>query len=147
MHVDGVLAVGGLLHELGRGAPIHVRGVLGKELLLERLDALVIAGSIELGALLHGGIGRPALGDDDVSALEGLLHGVHLLEGGTGLGGVGTGGLDAVAHEVIALGMRERDVHAEARQKRDERLRAGEWLAVGGRVSPGHGNLLAAQVL
>ena len=53
----------------------------------------------------------------------------------------------AVAHEVVALGVGQRDVHAKARQQRDERLRAGERLAVARRIRPGHGHLLAAEVL
>ena len=39
VHKDGVLAVGSLLHELGRGAPVLMGGVLGEQLLLERSDA------------------------------------------------------------------------------------------------------------
>ena len=147
VHKDGVLAVGGLLHELGRGAPILMRSVLGEQLLLERSDAGVVALGVQVGALLHGGKRSPALGDHDVGALEGLGHGVDLLKGGAGLGGVALSALDDLGHEVVALGVSQGDVHAKAGQQADQRLRAGQRLAVRGRIGPGDGNLLALEVL
>ena len=147
MHKDGVLAVGGLLHELGRGAPILMRGVLSEQLLLECSDAGVVALGVQVGTLLHGGKRSPALGDHDVGALEGLGHGVDLLKGGAGLGGIALGALDDLGHEVVALGVGQGDVHAKTGQQADQRLRAGQRLAVRGRVGPGDGNLLALEVL
>ena len=122
-------------------------GVLGEQLLLQGRDAGVVALSVQVCALLHGGVGSPGLGDDDVSALEGLGHGADLLEGGAVLGGVALGALDDLGHEVVALGVSQGHVHAKARQQGDEGLRAGQRLAVGGRVGPGDGDLLALEVL
>ena len=147
VHKDGVLAVGSLLHELGRGAPVLMGGVLGEQLLLERCDAGVVALGVQVGALLHGGKRSPALGDHDVGALEGLGHGVDLLKGGAGLGGIALGALDDLGHEVVALGVGQGDVHAKTGQQADQRLRAGQRLAVRGRIGPGDGNLLALEVL
>ena len=117
MHKDGVLAVGGLLHELGRGAPVLMRSVLSEQLLLERSDAGVVALGVQVGALLHGGKRSPALGDHDVGALESLGHGVDLLKGGAGLGGITLGALDDLGHEVVALGVGQGDVHAKTGQQ------------------------------
>ena len=43
--------------------------------------------------------------------------------------------------------MGQNHVHAEAGHQTDDALGHGQGLAVGGRVGPGHGNLLALQVL
>ena len=75
---------------------------------------------------------EPALRDHDVGALEGLGHGVDLLKGGAGLGGVALGALDDLGHEVVALGVGQSDVHAKTGQQADQRLRTGQRLAVRG---------------
>ena len=43
--------------------------------------------------------------------------------------------------------MGQRDVHAEAGEQADDALRDGQRLAVAGAVGPGHGDLLALEVL
>ena len=50
-------------------------------------------------------------------------------------------------HDVVAFGMGQRHVHAEAGEQADDALRHGQRLAVAGGVGPGHGHLLALQVL
>ena len=122
-------------------------GVLGQQALLQRVDALLVAGGVQLGALLHGGVGRPALGIHDVGILEGFLHVVGLVELGAVLLAVLAGDLLHLGHDVIALGMGQRHIHAKAGEQADDALRYGQRLAVGGRVGPGHGDLLALQVL
>ena len=49
--------------------------------------------------------------------------------------------------QVVALGVGEDHVHAEAGHQRDDALRHRERLAVRGRVGPGHGDLLALERL
>ena len=55
--------------------------------------------------------------------------------------------LDQLGHEVVALGVSQGDVHAKAGEQHDERLRAGEGLAVGRAIGPGDGDLLALEVV
>lgn len=62
VHKDGVLAVGGLLHELGRGAPILMRSVLSEQLLLERSDAGVVALGVQLVRFSMAANGAQLLG-------------------------------------------------------------------------------------
>ena len=146
VQVEG-LAVPGGLHQLLGAAPVLVLGVLGQQLLLQSLDAVAVALGVEVGALLHGGEGGPALGIDDVGVPEGLGHGVGLGEAAAGLGGVGPGDLLHLGHDLVALGMGQDHVHAEAGHQADDALGHGEGLAVGGGVGPGHGDLLALEVL
>ena len=73
-------------------------GVLSQQLLLQRIDAGLIALGVQLGALLHGGEGCPALGIDDVGVLEGLSHAV-----GLGEGAAGTGILKGLGHGATEL--------------------------------------------
>ena len=122
-------------------------GVLGQQFLLQSLDAVGVALSVQISALLHSGEGSPALGIDDISVLEGLGHGVGLGEGTAGLGGVGLGDLLHLGHDLVSLGVSQHHVHAETAHQADDALRHGEGLAVGGAVSPGHSDLLAPQVL
>ena len=52
-----------------------------------------------------------------------------------------------LGHHIIAIGVSQSHVHAEAGEQTDNALRHGQGLAVGGRVSPGHSDLLTLQVL
>ena len=61
--------------------------------------------------------------------------------------GVFLGDLLHLGHHLIALGMGQHHVHAEAGHQADDALGHGEGLAVAGGVGPGHGDLLALQVL
>ena len=110
-------------------------GVLGEQLLLERGDAASSPSAYRLVRFSMAANGAQALGDHDVGALEGLGHSVDLLKGGAGLGGITLGALDDLRHEVVALGVGQGDVHAKAGQQADQRLRAGQRLAVRGRIS------------
>ena len=92
----------GGLHQLFGAAPILVIGVLGQQFLLQSLDAVGVALSVQISALLHSGEGSPALGIDDISVLEGLGHGVGLGEGTAGLGGVGLGNLLHLGHDLVS---------------------------------------------
>ena len=122
-------------------------GVLRQQALLQSVDALLVAGGVQLGALFHGGVGSPALGIHDIGILEGLGHAVGLVELGAVLLAVLAGDLFHLGHHVIALGMRQRHVHAEAGEQADHTLGNGQGLAVGGGIRPGHSDLLALQVL
>ena len=146
MEIQGLAVLGGL-HQLLGAAPVLVIGVLGQQFLLQSLDAVGVALSVQISALLHSGEGSPALGIDDISVLEGLGHGVGLGEGTAGLGGVGLGDLLHLGHDLVSLGVSQHHVHAETAHQADDALRHGEGLAVGGAVSPGHSDLLAPQVL
>ena len=121
--------------------------ILSEEPLFESLDALEIALPIELGALLHGLEGGPGLGVDDVGVLEGFLHVVGDGELGAGLFAVLLRHLHHVVHDLIALGIGQGHVHAEPGEQARHALGHGQGLAVGGAVGPGHGHLLALQVL
>ena len=57
------------------------------------------------------------------------------------------GDLLHLGHHIIALGMGQHHVHAEPGHQADDALGHGQGLAVAGGVSPGHGDLLALQVL
>ena len=46
----------------------------------------------------------------------------------------------------MAFGMRQHDVHAETGHQADDALRHGEGFAVGGRIGPAHGDLLALEL-
>ena len=146
MQVQSLAVLGELHHLLGAG-PILVLGVLGQQLLLQSVDAVLVALGIQLGAFLHGGEGSPALGIHDVGVGKGLGHGVGLVELGAVLLAVLAGHLLHLGHHVIALGMSQGHVHAEAGEQADNALGNGQGLAVGGRIGPGHGDLLALQVL
>ena len=141
------LAVLGQLHHFLGALPVLVLGILREELLFQRLDAVHIALAIELRALLHGLERRPALGIHNVRILERFCHGVGDLElAAIGLG-VLLGNLHHLVHNLVALGIGQRHVHAKAGHEADDALRDGEGLAVAGAVGPGHGHLLALQVL
>ena len=88
-------------------------GVLGQQFLFEFLDAVHVARAVEIGALLHGREGRPTLGVHDVRAREGFGHVVRPRKRTAGCGGVAAGHLLDAAHDFIAFGMRQHDVHAE----------------------------------
>ena len=122
-------------------------GVLGQQLLLQSVDTRLVTGLIQLGAFLHGGEGSPALGIHDVGVGKGLGHGVGLVELGAVLLAVPAGHLLHLGHHIIALGMGQHHVHAEPGHQADDALGHGQGLAVAGGVSPGHGDLLALQVL
>ena len=122
-------------------------GILREELLLQRVDAGLVALLVELGALLHGLERSPGLGINDVGVPEGFLHVVALLEAAAGGRRVLLGDLLDLGHDLIALGMGESDVHAEAGEQADDALRDGQGLAVAGGIGPGHGDLLALEVL
>ena len=77
------------------------------------------------------------------SACEGFGHVVRPRERTAGRGGVAAGHLLDAAHDFIAFGMRQHDVHAETGHQADDALRHGEGFAVGGRIGPAHGDLLA----
>ena len=146
MQVQGLAVLGELHHLFGAG-PILVLGVLGQQALLQCVNALLVAGGVQLGALFHSGIGSPALGIHDIGILEGLGHAVGLVELGAVLLAVLAGDLFHLGHHVIALGMGQGHVHAEAGEQADHALGHGQGLAVGGRIGPGHSDLLALQVL
>ena len=120
--------------------------VLGKEPLFERLDALDVALAVELSPLLHGLEGGPGLGIDDVRVLESFLHVVGDGELGAGLLAVLLCHLHHVVHDLVALGISEGHVHAEAGEQARHALGHGQGLAVGGAVGPGHGHLFALEV-
>ncbi len=61
-------------HHLFRAFPVGMSGILGKAVLFEVLEPLLVSFFEESGALLHHCHGRPALGIDDVRILEGILH-------------------------------------------------------------------------
>ena len=90
---------------------------------------------------------RPGLGVDDVGALEGLFHVVADAERAARSRGLFAGQFDHLGHQVVALGVGQRHVHAEAGHEADDALRHRERLAVARRIGPGHGDLLAAQPL
>jgi hypothetical protein len=98
-------------------------------------------------ALLHDVVGRPALGVDDVGALEGFFHGVDVLEGAAGFLGLLLGQFDHFGYEVVAFGVGKGDFHAEAAGQADDALGHRQGLAVGGAVGPGHGDLLALELV
>ena len=122
-------------------------GILREELLLQLVDALLVALDIELGALFHGLERSPGLRIDDVGVPEGFLHVVRLVELGAVLLAVLTGDLLDLGEDVIALRMGQRDIHAEAGEQADDALRDRQRLAVGRGIGPRHGDLLALQVL
>ena len=134
-------------HQFLGAAPVLVLGVLGQQLLLQSLDALGVALAVQVGALLHGGKGRPALGVDHIGVLEGLRHVVGAGEGTAGLGSVLAGDFLDLGHDLVSFGMGQHNVHAEAGHQADDALGNGQGLAVAGGVRPGHGDLLALQVL
>ena len=51
------LAVSGALHHVLGAGPVFELGILGQQLLFQRVDARLIVGGMQLGALLHGGKG------------------------------------------------------------------------------------------
>ncbi len=116
-------------------------------MLLQLFQARMIVGPQQLGALLHHLIGSPGLGIDDVGILERLFHGSHLAKAPTGGLGILPGHFDHVRDQVIPLWMGQGHVHAKAGHQADDALRYGERLAVARGVGPGHGNLLALEVL
>ena len=122
-------------------------GVLREQLFLQLVDAVLVAGLIELRALLHGLERRPGLGIDDVGVLEGFLHVVALLEAAAGGRRVLLGDLLDLGHDLVAFGVSEGDIHAEAGEEADNALRDGEGLAVARGIGPCHGDLLALEVL
>ena len=69
------------------------------------------------------------------------------MEGAAGLSAFFGGHLLHLGHDLVALGMGQHHVHAEAGHQADDALGHGEGLAVAGRIGPGHGDLLALQVL
>ncbi len=117
--------------------------VLRQQFLFEGLDAVPIARTVKVGAFFHGGKGGPALGVDDVSIFKGLGHAIGLGERASGEGGVLHGDFLYFAHHLVTLRMCQHHVHAEAGHEGDDALRDGKGFAIGGRVGPRHGNLLA----
>ena len=124
------LAVLGQRHHFLGALPILVGGILSEQFLFELLDAVKVAVAVELGALFHRGVGRPALGIDDIRVFERFFHIVGLSKTAAGLCGIGFGNLFDLCHHVVALGMRQHYVHAEAGEQSDHALRNGEGLAV-----------------
>ena len=118
-----------------------------QELLFEFVYALKVAVAVQLGANLHSVKGRPALGIYYIGVLERLFHVVRLSEAAAALLCVRLGDLFDLGHHIVALGMSQHYVHAEACEQSDDSLRYRQRLAVAGRVCPCHGYLLALEVL
>ena len=146
VHVQSLAVLGGS-HQLFGAAPVHVLLVLLQQLQLQSLNASHVAVAVQDGTLLHCCEGSPGLGVNDVSILECLSHGVGLGEGTAGQLSVLLSNLFDLGHDLVALGMSQDDVHAEAGHQANDTLGNGQGLAVGGRVCPSHSNLLALQVL
>ena len=146
VHVQSLAVLGELHHFLGAG-PILVLGVLRQQLLLQGVNTSLIAGGVQLGALFHSGKGSPGLGIHDVGVLEGLSHAVGLVELGAVLLTVLAGHFLHLGHHVVSFRVSQGHVHSEAGEQTDNALRHGQGLAVGGRICPGHSNLLTLQVL
>ena len=121
--------------------------VLGQKLLLQSLDTFGVALTVEIGPLFHGGKGSPALGVYDVRILEGVRHIVGDAEGAAGFFCILPCDFLHLGHNLVALGMGQHHVHAHAGHKSHHALGNGEGFAVGGRVGPGHGQLLSLQIL
>ena len=121
--------------------------VLGEELLLELIYAVKVAVAVELRALLHSRERSPALGIYYIGVAERLFHIVSLCEAAAALLSVGFGYLFYLGHNVVAVGMSEHNVHTEAGEQPDDPLRHAQRLAVAGRIRPGHGDLLALEIL
>jgi len=148
VHVESV-AVLGELHELRSALPIDELLAVLDSLLVELLEGLLgsTTGAKKLDTLLHDRDASPALRIDDIGILESLLHVVADGELTARGSGVLLGNLDDLRKKVVALGVSESDIHAEAGHESNDGLRHGEGLAIRGAVGPAHDELLALQVL
>ena len=122
-------------------------GVLSQQLFLQSLDSFAVALAVQVGSLLHSGEGSPALRVNDVGVLEGVGHVVGYAEGTAGLLGVMSCNLLNLRHDLVAFRMSQDNLHTHSGHQADNALGNGEGFAVGGRVSPGHSQLFALQVL
>ena len=146
MQIQGLSVLGGL-HQLLGAAPILVLCVLSQQLFLQRLDSLGVSLAVQVGSLLHCCERRPALGIYDVRILEGVRHVVGYTEGTSGFLRVLSCHFLYLGHDLIALGMSQHNFHSHTGHQAYHTLRYGQGLAVRRRVSPGHGQLLALQIL
>ena len=79
VQIQGLAVLRQLHHFFGAG-PVLMLGVLRQQLLFQLVDALLVALHIQLGALFHRLERRPGLRINDIGVLEGLGHGVGLVE-------------------------------------------------------------------
>ena len=140
-------AASGATHHVLVALPGLVLRVLIQRLALEVLELRGIARAQEFRAPPHHRRRRPALGIDDVRALERRRHRVGQRERAAGLTRETARRRDRFVHQVVAGRMRQHDVHAEPRHQRDDALRNRQRLAVAGRIGPAHRQLLAPEAV
>ena len=120
--------------------------VLGQQPLFQSLDTLHVALSIQIRAFFHGFEGCPALGIYDVCPFKGSVHIVGDGELPAGSSALAFGYLHHVVHQIIPFWIGQMQIHTQAAHKADAALGHGQGLAVGRRVGPGHGHLLAPEI-
>ena len=133
------LAVLGGLHQFFGTAPVFVLCVLSQQFLLQCLDAVGIAFSVQVGSLFHGCKRSPALWIYDIGILECVSHVMGYAEGTAGLLSVLSCNFLNLRHDLIAFRMSQDNFHTHTGHQSYNALRNGERFAVGRRVSPCHG--------
>ena len=122
-------------------------GVLFQAGFLQRLQPFVVVSAQQFGAFFHHFVRRPGFRIDDIGVFKGFLHAVDLAEAAAGGLCVVFRHFDNVRDQVIAFRVGEGDLHTEAGHQADNALRYRKRFPVTRRIGPGHGDLLAFQVL
>ena len=135
------------LHQFFGARPVFVLCVLSQKFFFQFVDTVEVARSVKVGTFLHGCERSPALGIYDVGVFKRFFHAVCLGERTAGSRCVLLCDLLDLRHYVVSFRMSEYYIHTETCHKSDDALGNGEGFAVGGRVSPCHGQFLAFQVL
>jgi len=148
VHVKST-AVLGELHKLRSALPIDELLAVLDSTLIELLESLLGSSTLteKLDTLLHDRDASPALGINDISILECLLHVVADGELTTRSSSVLLGNFNDLRKKIVALRVSKSDIHTITGHQSNDGLRNRKRLAIRRTISPAHDELLAPKIL